>query len=69
MFKQYFEQVENVAIWPIISLTIFFVFFIGLTIYVFKISKTYIKHMEKLPLIEDQEGIDSVSHIKYQNNG
>lgn len=69
MFKQYFEQVENVAIWPIISLTIFFVFFIGLVIYVFKINKKYIKHMEKLPLIEDQEGINSASNLKYENHG
>lgn len=69
MFKYYFEQVENVAIWPIISLTIFFVFFIGLTVYVFKINKNHIKHMEKLPLTGDQEGIDSVSNLKYQNHG
>ncbi len=69
MFKQYFEQVENVALWPIISLTIFFVFFIGLVVYVFKINKKHIKHMERLPLIEDQEGINSVSNLKYENHG
>ncbi|MFT6871418.1 MAG: cytochrome c oxidase cbb3-type subunit 4 [Roseivirga sp.] len=69
MFKQYFEQVENVAIWPIISLTIFFIFFIGLIIYVVKINKGYIKHMAKLPLIDDQEGINSVSNSKLENHG
>ncbi len=55
MFKHYFEQVNNVAIWPIISLTIFFVFFLGLVIYVTRIRKDYIKHMEDLPL---RDGID-----------
>ena len=53
MFKHYFEQVHNVAIWPIISLTIFFVFFLGLLIYVWKIRKDHISHMEAMPLADD----------------
>lgn len=69
MFKYYFEQVENVAVWPIISLTIFFIFFVGLIIYVFKINKGYLKHMAKLPLIEDQEGINNAANTKHQNHG
>jgi hypothetical protein len=27
MFKHYFEQIQNIEIWPIISLILFFVFF------------------------------------------
>ena len=53
MFKHYFEQVHNVAIWPIISLTIFFVFFLGLLIYVWKIRKDHVSHMETMPLADD----------------
>jgi hypothetical protein len=26
MFKHYFEQIQNIEIWPIISLILFFVF-------------------------------------------
>ena len=33
MFKHYFEKIHNVEVWPIISLTIFFVFFVGLMVY------------------------------------
>jgi len=55
MFKYYFEQVHNVEVWPIISLSIFFVFFVGLIIYVYKINKSHINHMEKLPLLEKEE--------------
>lgn len=53
MFKYYFERVHNVEIWPIISLIIFFVFFIGLLIYVWKIKKSHVEHMEVMPLLED----------------
>ncbi len=50
MFKYYFEQVEGVAIWPIISLTIFFTFFIGLLWWVMKVDKSYIDEMKNLPI-------------------
>lgn len=53
MFKHYFEQVHNVAIWPIISLSIFFVFFLGLMIYVWKIKKPYVEQMGAMPLADD----------------
>lgn len=61
MFKHYFEQVHNVAIWPIISLSIFFLFFVGLLIYVWKIRKDHVQHMEVMPLADDQSGIFEVS--------
>lgn len=54
MFKHYFEQVNNVEIWPIISLIIFITFFIGLLIWVVKVDKKYINDMSNLPM-EDAE--------------
>lgn len=51
MFKYYFEQVNGVEIWPIISLTIFFVFFVGLLWWVYKgVDNTYIDEMKNLPI-------------------
>lgn len=50
MFKHYFESIDNIEIWPIISLIIFGLFFIGLIIWVFIVDKKYIKEMENLPL-------------------
>ena len=55
MFKHYFEQVHNVAIWPIISLSIFFLFFVGLLIYVLKIRKEHVNYMQDLPLSKDNQ--------------
>ena len=54
MFKYYFEQIHNVAIWPIISLSIFFIFFIGLLWWVIKADKHYITKMKNLP-VDDQK--------------
>jgi len=53
MFKHYFEQVNNVEIWPIISLIIFITFFIGLLVWVAFVDKKYIKEMSNLPMEED----------------
>ena len=66
MFKHYFEQVHNVAIWPIISLSIFFVFFVGLLIYVWKIRKDHVQHMEVMPLADDHA--DTIKLSQNPNN-
>lgn len=51
MFKYYFEQVNGVEIWPIISLAIFFTFFVGLLWWVFKgVDHSYIDEMKNLPI-------------------
>jgi hypothetical protein len=52
MFKYYFEQIHNVAIWPMISLSIFFIFFVCLILWVVKVDKSYISEMENLPMDE-----------------
>lgn len=54
MFKHYFELVEGVAIWPVISLIIFFSFFILLILWVVTVDKNYIIKMKNLPM-EDSE--------------
>ena len=54
MFKYYFERIENIEIWPIISLIIFFSFFVGLLIWVLKVDKNYIDEMKKLPLSKNE---------------
>ncbi len=53
MFKHYFEQIQNIEIWPIISLILFFVFFTMTIIRVFFMDKKHIQKMKDLPLDED----------------
>lgn len=62
MFKYYFEQVHNVEVWPIISLVIFFVFFVGLLVYVWKMRKDYVEHMEEMPLTDDDSHDNLFKH-------
>jgi cytochrome c oxidase cbb3-type subunit 4 len=57
MFKYYFEQIHNVEVWPIISLSIFMIFFLGLLLWVFKVDKSYIDEMKNLPLDDKNETI------------
>ncbi len=55
MFKHYFELVQNVAIYPIISLIIFFGFFVLMLIYMLRLKKSYVQKMKELPLELDPE--------------
>jgi cytochrome c oxidase cbb3-type subunit IV len=50
MYKNYLSDIEGIAIYPIISLTIFVTFFVLLAIFVFKADKKYIDHMKEMPL-------------------
>lgn len=58
MFKHYFERIQDIEIYPIISLVIFLGFFIGLLIWVSRANKKYIQEMKNLPLDSDAE-VDS----------
>lgn len=47
--KQYLESIDGVEVYPIISLIIFFTFFVGLFWWVFTTSKKQIKIMSEMP--------------------
>jgi len=55
MFKHYFDSIEGITIWPIISLLIFVTFFIGLGFWLFKLDNNYINKMKKLPLDDNSD--------------
>ncbi len=55
MFKKYFEGIENIEVGPIISLTIFFIFFLILLYRVFKMDKGAVKKLKDLPLDDNKE--------------
>jgi cytochrome c oxidase cbb3-type subunit IV len=50
MYKNVLQSIDNVAIWPVISFVIFFLFFICLLWWVFTTTKTFIDKMKCLPL-------------------
>ncbi|MFN2127825.1 MAG: cbb3-type cytochrome c oxidase subunit 3 [Anaerolineales bacterium] len=57
MYKEILQSIKNVEIWGIISLILFFLFFIGVVIKVILIDKKYIRKMEKMPL-DDETMLD-----------
>lgn len=52
-FRHYLETINGVELYPMISLGIFFVFFILLFYYVLKADKPYLEYMENIPLDQD----------------
>ena len=50
MYKNVLQSIENIAIWPVISFVIFFVFFLCLLWWVFTADKKFIEKMKTLPL-------------------
>ncbi len=48
--KHNMETIAGVAIYPIISLLIFFFFFVGLAIWVYSYKKEKIKELSEIPL-------------------
>ena len=50
MYKNVLQNIDNIAIWPVISFVIFFLFFICLLWWVFTTDKKVIDKMKDLPL-------------------
>ena len=54
-FKHNLETIAGVAIYPILSLLIFFLFFIGLYTWTYTYKKEKINEMSKLPFSDNKE--------------
>lgn len=48
--KNHLETIDGVEVYPIISLAIFFAFFVILFLWVFTAKKSYINKLSNLPL-------------------
>ena len=59
MYKNVLQNINNIEIWPIISFVIFFVFFLGLLWWVFKVDKEFINRMAALPFDDSNETTDT----------
>ena len=53
-FIHYLETITGVGIYPLMSLSIFFLFFTVMTTWVIRADKNYIKSMELLPFPENE---------------
>lgn len=55
MIKGHMETIDGVAIYPIISLSIFFLFFVALFWWVMTSKREYIGKMRQMPLEEEDQ--------------
>jgi cbb3-type cytochrome oxidase subunit 3 len=62
--KEYAATIDGISIYPVISLLIFFVFFIALLYYVKKMDNKQVEEISKLPLDIHEQPADTYS----QNN-
>ena len=58
MYKNVLQSIQDIEIWPIISLVLFFIVFVSMLIFVFKIKKQYIDEVKNLPLDEGSESLN-----------
>jgi cytochrome c oxidase cbb3-type subunit IV len=52
--KQYAESIDGINIYPMISLVIFFLFFVVLLYYVKKLDKAKVNEISRIPLDQDE---------------
>ena len=50
MYKNVLQNIDHIAIWPVISFIIFFAFFVGLLLWVLTVDKKFIDRMKTLPM-------------------
>ncbi|MDN3707870.1 CcoQ/FixQ family Cbb3-type cytochrome c oxidase assembly chaperone [Myroides ceti] len=60
--KHNMETIMGIEIYPIISLLIFFIFFLGLYIWVFTYKKEAIKELSNLPFEEGTLSTEKTDH-------
>jgi cytochrome c oxidase cbb3-type subunit 4 len=48
--KQYAETIVGIEVYPLVSMMIFVLFFLGVTAYVIFLRKGYVAEMEAMPL-------------------
>jgi cytochrome c oxidase cbb3-type subunit 4 len=66
MYKEILQSIEGIEIYPLISLFIFLALFAGITIWIIRLDKKYVKKMEILPLDEGAES-ENNKQMKSEN--
>ena len=63
MFNNYLQSIEGVGVYPIVSLLVFFIFFVVLLLWMFKADKKHMQKMSELPL-----DLDNINKSKMTKN-
>ena len=55
MYKEVLQSITGIAIYPLISFVIFFLFFVALLVYVLVVNRQHISAMSMLPLLDEEQ--------------
>lgn len=55
MYKNVLQNIDHIALWPVISFVIFFIFFLCLLWWVFTVDKKFIAKMSALPFDNEND--------------
>ncbi|NJD23022.1 MAG: cbb3-type cytochrome c oxidase subunit 3 [Melioribacter sp.] len=66
MLSEHISRIDGIAIYPIISLIVFSILFVGTIVWVLRLDKKYLTRMENLPL--DSNFDNNSEEIKFYNN-
>ena len=61
MEKNVLQSITGIAIYPLISFAIFFLFFLALLVYVLVVNRQHIHAMSMLPLDNEQPAADKTN--------
>ena len=64
MYKEVLRNIDNVAMWPVISFVIFFLFFIILLWWAFTADKKFINYMSNMPMDDKISNEPTVTKIQ-----
>ena len=62
MHKEVLRSIAGIEIYPLISFCIFFLFFLGLIVYVFVANRQHLRDMSEMPLQPDAADEATVLH-------
>jgi hypothetical protein len=63
MYKEILQDIDHIAVWPVISFIIFFTFFLVLLWWVFTADRDFINEMSRKPLQDGSENSHDVEPI------
>ena len=66
MYKDILQSISGIEIYAIVAMVIFILFFVGMTIWIIKVDKKYIKRMSELPIEKDK---NEISNFAGETNG
>ncbi|GAB2781321.1 cbb3-type cytochrome oxidase subunit 3 [Hymenobacter luteus] len=68
MEKKVLQSIAGIELYPLISLAIFFLFFLGLLVYVLLTSRQHLQAMSELPLAAAPEEATPDQTLEYHLN-